>query len=98
MNEVITVTGVTPDTQFLATHPNAVKEWCINSAIIDPSSKCAIVNSEDGKVYRWDFTTNSLTQAVVLTAGVGEAYTPSLVGPDGTVYVINNATIFAVGP
>jgi hypothetical protein len=98
MNEVITVAGVTPDTEFLSFAPNAVKEWCINSAAVDPSTKCALVNSEDGKVYRWDFTTNTLTQAVVLTSGYGEAYTPSLVGPNGTVYVINNATIFAVGP
>lgn len=98
MNEVLTVTGLTPDTRFYPTYPNAVKEWCINSAVIDPSTKCAIINSEDGKVYHWGFTTNSLTQTVVLTAGIGEAYTPSLIGPNGTVYVINNATIFAVGP
>ena len=99
MNEVITVVGLTPDPpNITAAHPNAVKEWCINSAVIDPSTKCAIVNSEDGKVYRWDFTSNSLTQAVTLTSGLGEAYTPSIVGPNGTVYVINNATVFAVGP
>jgi hypothetical protein len=33
----------------------------------------------------------------VLTPGIGEAYTPTLVGPDGTVYAINDATLFAVG-
>ena len=26
-----------------------------------------------------------------------EAYTPTLVGPDGTVYAINNATLYAIG-
>jgi len=98
MNEVITKTGVTPDPQYDQGDPGAVREWCINSAVIDPITKCAIVNSEDGKVYRWDFTTNSFTQSVVLTSGIGEAYTPSLLGPNGTIYVINNATIFAVGP
>jgi hypothetical protein len=98
MNEVITIAGVTPDTEFLSYAPHAVREWCINTAAVDPAGKCAIVNSEDGKVYRWDFTTNSFTQVVTLTPGVGEAYTPSLIGPDGKVYVINNATIFAVGP
>jgi hypothetical protein len=34
---------------------------------------------------------------VTLTAGIGEAYTPTWMGPDGKVYAINNATIFAVG-
>ncbi len=98
MNEVITIAGVTPDPEYDSTYPGAVREWCINTAVVDPSTKCAIVNSEDGKVYRWDFTTNSFTQSVVLTPGVGEAYTPSLIGPDGVIYVLNNATIFAVGP
>ncbi|HEX4083434.1 MAG TPA: hypothetical protein VHY22_00880 [Chthoniobacteraceae bacterium] len=98
MNEVITVVGVTPDAALLSYSPNAVMEWCINSAAVDPSTKSAIINSEDGKVYRWDFTTNSLTQSVVLTPGIGEAYTPSIIGPNGMVYVINNATVFAVGP
>jgi hypothetical protein len=98
MNEVMTVTGITPDPDNDGADPGAVREWCINSSVIDPAGKCAIVNSEDGNVYRWDFTTNSLTQTVNLNAGIGEAYTPSLVGPDGTVYVINNGTIYAIGP
>jgi hypothetical protein len=97
MNEVITVTGVTPDPNNDSEFPDAVREWCINSAVIDPVTKCAIVNSEDGNVYRWDFTTNSLRQAVTLSSGVGEAYTPSLSGTDGTAYVINNAQVFAIG-
>jgi len=99
MNEVITVAGVTPDMEYVYDgYPDAVREWCINSAAVDPTTKCAIVNSEDGNVYRWDFTSNSLIQAVTLNNGIGEAYTPSLIGPDGTVYVINDAKVVAVGP
>jgi hypothetical protein len=95
MSEVLTVTGVT--SQAGGSYPNAVTEWCINTTAIDPFTKAAIINSEDGVVYRWDFTTNTLLQRLTLTAGRGEAYTPTAIGPDGTVYAINDAILFAVG-
>ena len=95
MKEVITVTGATPNPS--AGFPNAVREWCINTVAIDPQTKSAIVNSEDGMIYRWDFTTNTLIQSLRLTAGRGEAYTPTVIGTDGTVYAINDAILFAIG-
>lgn len=96
MDEVITVLGVTPDSEY-SYISGAVREWCINTAAVDVAGKCAIINSEDGKVYRWDFTTNTLNQSVVLTSGIGEAYTPTIIGMDGTIYAISNAILFAVG-
>jgi hypothetical protein len=48
-------------------------------------------------LYRWDLTTNKLSEKVRLTSGLGESYTPTAVGPDGLVYAINNATLFAIG-
>jgi hypothetical protein len=95
MREVITVTGV--GSQSSVDYPNAVTEWCINTTAIDPYTKAAVINSEDGWVYRWDFTTNSLLQRLKLTGGRGEAYTPTAIGPDGTMYAINDAILFAVG-
>jgi hypothetical protein len=95
MKEVITIAGVTADPHD--GYPNAVREWCINTAAIDPFTKSALINSEDGNIYRWDFTTNTFTQKVTLTAGLGEAYTPTAIGIDGTVYAINDAILFAVG-
>jgi len=92
MKEVLTIAGPTPDGA-----PPAVKEWCINSAVVDPATKSVLANSEDGKLYRWDLSSNTLSQSVVLTPGLGEAYTPTVIGVDGTVYAINNATLFAVG-
>jgi hypothetical protein len=97
MKEVLTIAGVSPDDDFRPGLPNAVREWCINTAAIDPATKSVLANSEDGTLYRWDMTTNTFTQKVVLTSGLGEAYTPTEIGPDGTVYAINNATLFAVG-
>jgi hypothetical protein len=96
MNTVITITGPTPDmTVDRNQFPNAVREWCINSAAIDPVQKCAVVNNEDGHVYRWDFTTNTLTSALNLEPPTAEAYTPTIMGPDGAVYAVNNATLFS---
>jgi hypothetical protein len=93
MKEIITVMGPTGDVGC----SGAVKEWCINTAAVDPATKSALVNNEDGKLYRWSFVTNTLTETMTLTSGLGEAYTPTLVGPDGVVYAVNNAILFAVG-
>jgi len=98
MKEAMTALGLTPDPENVdANHPNAVREWCINSAAVDPFTKCIIANSEDGWVYRWDMTTGTLTDKLQITAGVGEAYTPTVIGPDGTVYAINNGRLWAIG-
>ncbi len=87
MKEVLTIAGPTPDAEYTADpqSPNAVREWCINTAVVDPASKSIFANSEDGKLYKWDLTTNTFTQQITLTAGLGEAYTPTLIGADGTV-------------
>jgi hypothetical protein len=97
MKEVLTIAGPTPDSSFTNAHPKAVHEWCINTAAVDASTKSVLANNEDGKLYRWDLTSNTFSETNVLTTGVGEAYTPTIVGVDGTVYAINNATLFAVG-
>jgi hypothetical protein len=65
--------------------------------MIDPVTGAAYANSADGKLYRWDFATNTLSEEIALTTGIGEAYTSTIMGPDGVVYAINDATLFAVG-
>jgi hypothetical protein len=89
MNEVLSVLGPTQNTDLAG-----VREWCINSAAIDSVNKCAVINSEDGHVYRWNFTTNTLTQGLYLAPATGEAYTSTLIGPDGAVYAMNDAQLF----
>jgi hypothetical protein len=97
MKEIMTIAGPTPDPEFTNSHPGAVREWCINSAAVDPFTKSILANNEDGKMYRWNLTSDTLSETITLTSGIGEAYTPTLVGVDGTVYAINNATLFAIG-
>jgi uncharacterized protein (TIGR03437 family) len=92
MNEVLTILGPTASTTEAG-----VREWCINSAAVDPASHSIFANSEDGKLYRWDLNTNTFTQSVVLSSGIGEAYTPTVIGVDGTVYAIQNSIVFAIG-
>jgi hypothetical protein len=72
-------------------------EWCINSAAVDLADDSVMVNSEDGFLYRWDLTTNTLAEKIRLNLPRGEAYTPTIIGPDGTVYAINNAHLYAIG-
>jgi len=93
MKEVLTIVGVTPD----ASCSGGVREWCINTAAVDPVNKSILANSEDGVLYRWDLTTNTLSQKITLSPGIGEAYTPTVIGPDGTAYAINQAVLDAVG-
>jgi len=90
MKTVLKVLGPTHDPEL-----GGVREWCINSAAVDPIRHCAVVNSEDGKVYRWNFDTNTLSAGLTLAPPTGEAYTPTLIGPDGAVYAINNARLFS---
>jgi len=93
MKEVETILAVTPDPRW----PGSFKEWCINSAAVAPAANAVFVNSEDGKLYRWDLPSNSFTQSIMLAPPTAEAYTPTAVGPDGQVYAINDAVLNAVG-
>jgi hypothetical protein len=98
MNAVLSIPGPTPDLGFVGGQPNAVREWCINTALVDPATQSIIMPSEDGKLYHWNLITNSFAQVVTVNpTGIGEAYVPTLEGPDGTVYTIENAKLFAVG-
>jgi hypothetical protein len=97
MKEVATILGGTPDSDAGPSFPTAVKEWCINTAVVDPFTQSVLAGAEDGKLYRWNLATNAFSEQIVLTPGLGEAYTPTVAGPDGQVYAINNATLFAVG-
>src|SRR5450631_1627376 len=82
MKEVLTVLGPT----FESGTSGPVREWCINTAAVDPLTRSILVNSEDGMLYRWDLTTNRLTQRIQLTSSIAESYTPTAVGADGAVY------------
>ena len=96
MQVVESIAGPTHDPAY-PDLPDALYEWCINSAAVDPSTDSIFAGSEDGSLYRWDLATNTFTQEIVLTPGIGEAYTPTLIAGNGEVFAINDATLFAVG-
>jgi hypothetical protein len=91
MREVVSILGPTAEGSS-----GARKEWCINTAAVDPATGSVLVNSEDGYLYRWSLAGNSFTQRLQLTSGIGEAYTPTVVGADGAVYAISNSVLFSV--
>ena len=91
------VLGPTPDQEFYSSsYPYAVREWCINTAAVNPPTNSIFTPSEDGHLYRWNLVTNSLSQVASLSPGIGEPYVPTIIGPDGTVYTLNGGTLFAL--
>ena len=72
-------------------------EWCVNSVAVDPATGSAMANNEDGHLYRWDLDTGKLVEQIRLNSPHGQAYTMTVVGPDGTTYAIENAILYAVG-
>jgi hypothetical protein len=69
----------------------------VNGVAVDVAGRCALVNSEDGKAYKWDFVTNSLVEPVTLTVGIGEAYTSTVSDHAGRGYAISNGTMYVLG-
>jgi hypothetical protein len=94
MKEVLTIAGPTPMPKG---KPGQTYEWCIDTAAVDPATGSVFAGSEDGYLYRWNLRTNRFSQRILLNAPRGEAYTPTVIGADGTVYAINNATLYALG-
>ena len=94
MKEVITQLGPTPDPSG---PPGSVKEWCVNTAAVDPFTRSVLVNSEDGNVYRWDLPSNTFSERLAMNAGLAQSYTATAIGPDGRIYAINNAYLHSIG-
>ena len=57
-----------------------MREWCVNTAAVDPATSSILVNNEDGRLYRWHLPSNALTQSVRFNNGYAESYTPTAIG------------------
>ena len=98
MKQILTVTSPTEDSDWVNSgYPDATREWCTNGTAVDPATDSVFINNEDGYSYRWDLATDTITQAVEITNGYGEPYTPTSIGPNGEVYAINGGSLFALG-
>ena len=92
MREVLKILSPT----FTTGTSGPVEEWCINTMAVDPATGSILANNEDGILYRWNLATNTFSQSIRLSAGLGQAYTPTAVGADGAVYAISNARLYSV--
>ena len=77
--------------------PDAVREWCTNGTVVDPATDSVFMNNEDGYTYEWNLGTDTITNAVEITTGIGVPYTPTAIGLNGEVFSDNGGTLFAEG-
>jgi hypothetical protein len=97
MREVLSVVGVTPDADGVpGGFHDALSEWSMSTPAVNPSTSSIFVSSRDGHLYRWDLSTDSLSQAIRLGSS-NESQIPTVVGPDGTIYTMSGASLFALG-
>ncbi len=98
MKEVMTIASPSPDVpNQQAGDPDAVREWCTNGSVVDPTNDSVYVNNEDGYTYQWNLGSGLITNAVQVTSGIGVPYTPTAIGPNGEVFSDNGGTLFALG-
>jgi hypothetical protein len=77
--------------------PDAVREWCTNGTVVDPATDSVYMNNEDGYTYQWNLGTDTITNAVEVTSGIGVPYTPTAIAPNGEIFSDNGGTLFAEG-
>ena len=70
-------------------------EWCVNGVAVDRNG-VVYANSEDGFTYAIN-QGGTLKKRLFLNIAERSAYTPSVIGGDGKIYVQQNGELFVVG-
>ena len=97
MREFLTATGPTPDAANQnSIFPSAVLPWLGNAFAVNAPTKTVILPSSDGNLYRWNTSTNSISQFLNLGAAGGQQNVPTVIGPDGATYTISGSTLASV--
>jgi len=94
MKVVLSIADPTSDP---AAGANADYQWDTNSAAVDLANDSAYITDTDGQLFSWNFADNSLSQDIALGSPTSQAFTPTVIGPNGTVFAIDDGTLYAVG-
>jgi hypothetical protein len=75
--------------------PTTGRELCVNAVVVD-STGASYFLGEDGYFYRVEFGGVNWSR-IMLGAPRDAAYTPAAMGPDGTVYALDDRSFYIVG-
>jgi large repetitive protein len=97
MREILDAASPTPDAANQnSTFPSAMLPWLGNAFAVNAPTKTVILPSSDGNLYRWNVSTNSISQFLNLGAAGSQQNVPTVIGPDGSAYTISGSTLVSV--
>ena len=70
-------------------------EWCVNGVAVDANG-VVFANSEDGNLYAIN-QGGTLNTRLFLKVALLSAYTPTVIGADGKIYIQQNGELFVAG-
>jgi hypothetical protein len=76
--------------------PSGTDELCVNAGVVDANLNTFFLG-ENGILYKVPFMSSTASSQISLGAPRNAAYTPTAMGPDGTIFALDDRSFYIVG-